>query len=86
MPNFRVAQTWSLERADAKRALRFVEGLWRFWEQRGHLQEGEVFATQTVNLTDHEPDLQLRAAALYGAAIMPCRLGNFDSAWTLAAE
>ena len=38
--NIRAAFAWSLTRDDPSEAVRLVYALWRFWQQRGYLDEG----------------------------------------------
>lgn len=83
LANLRAAHNWAIEQRDTNRALRFVEGMWRFWETRGHLDEGETLGLRSISLpsVDQAPDLL--AKALYGAGIAPYRLGHLDTARTL---
>jgi DNA-binding CsgD family transcriptional regulator/tetratricopeptide (TPR) repeat protein len=83
--NLRRALTWAIEQADAEAAVRMVAALWIFWETRGYLAEGRAWADRALALPG-EVDPRLRAAALYGAAVLPYRQGDYDRALVLCEE
>ncbi len=82
--NIRAVMEWVLTRHDATLGLRCIEAFWRFWESKGHMSEGERFSARVLLLPSDGTDPALRAAALYGAAMMPYRLGDYDVAWERA--
>jgi predicted ATPase/class 3 adenylate cyclase len=69
--NFRAAFDWAIERGEVEIAMRLAAALWRYWQGRGHLEEGSA----TVS----------RILAMPGAdAVTPARLGALDAAGGLA--
>jgi predicted ATPase/class 3 adenylate cyclase len=64
--NIRMALRWSLEGDDPQPALRIVGALWRFFHQRGHLDEGRRWADRAVETAAGEVNPHL-AKALTGA-------------------
>ncbi|HEU5204505.1 MAG TPA: adenylate/guanylate cyclase domain-containing protein [Candidatus Limnocylindrales bacterium] len=38
--NFRAAFDWAIDRGDTQIAMRLASALWRYWQGRGHLEEG----------------------------------------------
>ncbi|MCC6792303.1 MAG: tetratricopeptide repeat protein, partial [Thermomicrobiales bacterium] len=83
-PNFRAAMSWAIAARESEIALRFIDGLWRYWEPRGYLLEGYELGVQSLALLDEGVDPAIRARALYGVSIMPYRMGRFDDARRLA--
>jgi predicted ATPase/DNA-binding CsgD family transcriptional regulator len=83
--NMRSAAAWALDQGDAELALRFVAALWRFWDARGLLAEGETTAERALRLPGAGSP-KLRAAALYGAIVMPSRRGDYPSALVRGQE
>jgi predicted ATPase/class 3 adenylate cyclase len=66
--NLRQALDWAIERGEAGFGLRFLVGIWRFWQIRGYLTEGWDQAQRVLALPDagRQPPA-LRARALGGA-------------------
>ena len=64
--NMRAALDWATRNGHADVALRFVAGLWRFWQIRGHLQEGKQRTESALALKGGDP--RSRAAALTAMA------------------
>jgi predicted ATPase/DNA-binding CsgD family transcriptional regulator len=83
--NLRSALSWAIERGDAELALRFVGALWRFWDARGYLAEGETTGRRALALPGEVPP-RLRANALYGVIVMPFRRGDYAASLELCAE
>ena len=83
--NLRAALGWAVERGETPYALRFIEGLWRFWESRGHLTEGRRWSERILSMPA-PADPALRAKALYGAAILAFRQGDYGQARACAQE
>ena len=66
--NLRAALDWAVAHGEVEYALRFVAAVWRFWQVRGHLDEGRrrVDTVMAMPRVDEQP-AELLAAA-YGAA------------------
>ncbi len=67
--NLRLALDWALDRGEAGFALRFVAGVWRFWQMRGHLLEAWERAQRVLalpNLLGEAPELRARALSAAG--------------------
>ena len=74
--NFRLSLD-SLRRADAgAEELRLVGALMRFWYVRGHLREGSSRCEDA--LAAHDDQSQPRLKALFGAALLAHRLGDYQ--------
>jgi predicted ATPase/class 3 adenylate cyclase len=65
--NIRAALQWAIEHGEARVALALVGSLWRFWQIRGHLQEGRSFADRAVAMPSGREPTRERARALEGA-------------------
>jgi predicted ATPase/class 3 adenylate cyclase len=88
--NLRVAHDWACDRGEREIALRLSTALWRFWQMRGHLQEGRrriEAALQLSVVSDRSP---LRAAALqaaggiaYWQSDLPAQIAYYDEALEL---
>ena len=67
--NLRLALDWALERGEVGYALRFVAGMWRFWQMRGHLLEAWDRVQRVLalpNLADAAPDVRARGLSAAG--------------------
>ncbi|HET7676704.1 MAG TPA: AAA family ATPase [Candidatus Limnocylindrales bacterium] len=67
--NLRLALDWALDRGEAGFALRFLAGIWRFWQMRGHLLEAWERAQRVLalpNLQGEAPELRARALTAAG--------------------
>ncbi|CAN5680665.1 hypothetical protein BH23CHL4_BH23CHL4_02140 [soil metagenome] len=84
-PNFRAALNWAVESGDVEIGLRLITGLWRYWDWRGHLNEGTMWCDQVLAL-DGEVEPELLVRALYAAATMPFTRGDYDLARKRALE
>ncbi|MCC6945314.1 MAG: tetratricopeptide repeat protein [Thermomicrobiales bacterium] len=78
-PNFRAALNLAVETGDVETGHRMIIGLWRYWDWRGLLNEGNMWCDRILALRG-EVSPQLRARALYGAATLPFSRGNYDLA------
>jgi predicted ATPase/class 3 adenylate cyclase len=63
--NLRLALDWALDRSETGIALRFVAGIWRFWQMRGHLAEAWERARRVLAM----PGLQREASRLRARAL-----------------
>jgi predicted ATPase/class 3 adenylate cyclase len=67
--NLRLALDWAVDRGEAGVALRFVAGIWRFWQMRGHLLEAWERVQRVLalpNLQGEAPELRARALIAAG--------------------
>jgi predicted ATPase/class 3 adenylate cyclase len=62
--NVRAALEWAEKKDDAGTALRLATALWRFWQQRGHLQEGRGRLERLTALPAAKERDAVRARAL----------------------
>jgi predicted ATPase/class 3 adenylate cyclase len=65
--NFRAALEWAIEGGESSIALRFIWALWRFWQMRGHLQEGRTWASRALEMPEAQGRSPERARAAEGA-------------------
>ena len=65
-PDLRAAIVWAVETGDAPTALGLTSGLWRFWQKRGYITEGQERLDAALALPGCEDEL-LRLAALDAA-------------------
>ena len=78
--NLRAALAWAIETGAAETAMRLGSALWRFWQMRGHLQEGLERLEQTLALAHGRDHPERRADALDAAAGLAYWLGDGDHA------
>jgi predicted ATPase len=83
--NLREAVTRLGQSGDSVLELRLVGALWRFWHLRGHLDEGRTRVEAALASNNHQP-AALREKALYGAAVLAHRLGDYERAQAHAEE
>ncbi|MCU0492352.1 MAG: helix-turn-helix domain-containing protein, partial [Chloroflexaceae bacterium] len=77
MNNVRAALTYLRDAADPRAALQMTIHLWRFWFQRGYMQEGRTWFSTTLECLDRAtlpPDLH--GKALYGEAFLASQLAD----------
>jgi predicted ATPase/class 3 adenylate cyclase len=65
--NIRAALRWAIDRGDADAAQAAAGALWRFWQQRGHLEEGRRWLDETLAMASGRAPTAARAKALTGA-------------------
>ena len=65
--NLRAGYAWALEH-ELESALRMATALWRFWQRRGHLEEGLERAEAALSSPGAEQHPEARADALMAAA------------------
>jgi tetratricopeptide (TPR) repeat protein len=65
--NIRAALEWFMARGDADCAADLVHGVWRFWQQRGHLVEGRRRIDQVLAMAGASPGSTARLRALEAA-------------------
>jgi predicted ATPase len=66
--NLRAAIRWAIEKGDAQLALRLGAALWRFWQLRGHLEEGLEQMTRILKMPGADAPTPWRMRALEAAA------------------
>jgi predicted ATPase len=81
--NLRAALTWAAETGHDETLLRLAAALWRFWNARGHLNEGRGWLARALAVGG-APDT--RARALRGASMLATFGGDLDEARRLAGE
>ncbi|HVR89233.1 MAG TPA: adenylate/guanylate cyclase domain-containing protein [Candidatus Limnocylindria bacterium] len=64
--NFRAALDCAIEGQRTEDASRLAFALWRFWQVRGHLREGLVWAERTLALPSADPSVRARALEAAG--------------------
>jgi predicted ATPase/class 3 adenylate cyclase len=77
--NFRTAIAWAIEHDPTDLGLRVPEGLWRFWELRGHYTEARGWLERAL-VTGSEAPPKLRALALDGLGAIAWRQGDLVTA------
>lgn len=82
--NMRIALDRAIEGEDAELAQGLVTGLWRFWQIRGHLLEGEQRARSALALDGSQP--LTRAAALIALGGLKYWIGNWDDSFAVYEE
>jgi tetratricopeptide (TPR) repeat protein len=63
--NLRAAISWMLQNRETNLALRLATAMWRFWQTRGHLEEGADLLVRVLDLPGGDP--RNRALALEAA-------------------
>jgi tetratricopeptide (TPR) repeat protein len=88
--NLRAALAWARDQGDSALGRRLVAALWRFWSARGHVREGRRWLDQVLGMSVAESgvaeDLQVRANALVGAALLALEVGAVDESARASAE
>ncbi len=74
--NLRAALGWAIEQCDAVLAARLGGSLRRFWNLRGHSEEGRRWLEQTLAIGDNLPPA-LRAKALLATGVIASRQGDY---------
>jgi predicted ATPase/DNA-binding XRE family transcriptional regulator len=82
--NFRQALHWALEN-DPERALRLASALGRFWEHRGHVNEGQRWLEYALAATTNSPPIY-RSKANWALGTSYLVTGNYDQAEALLGE
>jgi DNA-binding CsgD family transcriptional regulator/tetratricopeptide (TPR) repeat protein len=75
--NLRAALSWALERDRAELGLHLASALWRFWERRGHLSEGQEWLERALARGPEAP-APARAKALNDAGNLAHKRGEFE--------
>src|SRR5207248_1972072 len=83
--NLRVALRWALSHGETDAALRAAAMLFRFWERRGHLQEGCTWLEEALANAGEVPSAY-RGVALNALAFLYWRLGDVARARPVAEQ
>jgi predicted ATPase/class 3 adenylate cyclase len=65
--NLGAALRWAVDAGEADRAQAAAGALWRFWQQRGHLDEGRRWLQEVLAMPSGQAPTAARAKALTGA-------------------
>ncbi|HEX2068639.1 MAG TPA: adenylate/guanylate cyclase domain-containing protein [Actinomycetota bacterium] len=77
--NVRAALQWAVENNEAETALRTGAAIWRFWQQRGHLAEGQSWLSRLVSLPAAAKRAGPRARALIALGSVAYWHGDYES-------
>jgi tetratricopeptide (TPR) repeat protein len=75
--NLRVALSWAIDREDAVLAARLAAALRRFWNLRGHSEEGRRWLEIALAL-EHDLPPAIRAKALLAVGVVSYRQGDYE--------
>jgi predicted ATPase len=78
--NFRGALEWAIAAGNAQAAMRLAASLWRFWQIRGHLQEGRRRLAQVLAMPTSDRFPRERLAALEAAGGLAYWQADMDEA------
>jgi predicted ATPase/DNA-binding CsgD family transcriptional regulator len=79
--NLRAALAWTLDGGRVEWALRMSGGLWRYWNTRGHLLEGQQWLERALDASRTRPvSAAAHATALNAAGEMAWGRGDMDHA------
>jgi DNA-binding CsgD family transcriptional regulator/tetratricopeptide (TPR) repeat protein len=77
--NLRAALAWSLETSQIEAGLRIAIGLTRFWEIRGHVQEGLTWFERLLTRADKGISLDVHVKSLADASFLAMFIGDAPS-------
>jgi len=83
--NLRVALRWALDHDDGGAALRAAAALFRYWERRGHFEEGRGWLEQAL-ASAHDTPARWRVGALNALAFLYWRGGDAARAESIAEQ
>lgn len=83
--NLRSSLSWSLS-TDAEKGLRLCGALYRFWDRRGHFNEGRRWCGEAIGQAAEPEQTVARATALIGAGILAWRQSDYRAAQVLLEE
>ena len=81
--NLRVALRWALDHGEVDAVLRAAAALFRFWERRGHFQEGCAWLEEALALAGASRTRN-RGSALNALAFLYWRVGDIERAQPVA--
>jgi non-specific serine/threonine protein kinase len=83
--NLRVGLRWAIDHGEADAGLRAAAMLFRFWERRGHIQEGCAWLEEALATFRDVPSMY-RGQALNALGFLYWRLGNYDQAQAISEQ
>jgi predicted ATPase/class 3 adenylate cyclase len=78
--NFRAALDWSIAEGEVDLAQRFIGAVWRFWQGRGHFEEGWATVQRVLAMPGIDARTPARLALLDGAGGIAWWRGNIAAA------
>jgi predicted ATPase/class 3 adenylate cyclase len=84
--NLRAVADWAVETAEAEAGMRLIGALWRFWQGRGHLEEGYTTVTRVLAIPGADAPIPARLAGLEAAGGVAWWMGDTASADRYYAE
>jgi len=78
--NLRAALDWSIAKGEVELAQRFTGALWRFWQGRGHIEEGWAMVQRVLAMPGADARTPARLALLDGAGGVAWWMGNIAAA------
>lgn len=76
------ALQWFLDHKDLQRAMELTALVWRFWMNRGHIDEGRKWLGAVLAAVETTETTALRAEVLHGAGTMAFQQGDQEGART----
>jgi predicted ATPase/class 3 adenylate cyclase len=77
--NIRAAIRWAIDTGEVELAMRFVAGMWRWWQLDGHLVEGRALAEEILGLPGAEAHTAARLGAVTAAGGLAYWQGDRDT-------
>lgn len=78
--NLRSAMRWVIDWQEGELGLGLAEGLWRFWDVRGHMSEGRRWLTKLVALRGADTPTVDRSRSLFGLGRFAYQQADFPAA------
>ena len=80
------ALAWFIDNGQTDRAFQFVSLLWRFWIDKGHVEEGRKLVVRLLKLPAAKPRTKMLGLVLYGAGMLAFRQDDTREAERLFEE
>ncbi|HEX3630841.1 MAG TPA: tetratricopeptide repeat protein [Candidatus Dormibacteraeota bacterium] len=81
--NFRAALDWTITSGDSRNAMQLAACLWRFWQMRGHIDEGRARLTIVLGVRGGDAFSMERLEALEAAGSLAYWQADMETAQTL---
>jgi hypothetical protein len=78
--NARAAFDWAIDGGETEIAMRLAGALWRYWQGRGHLEEGAATVARILSMPGSEADTPARLAFLDAAGGVAWWMGDIPGA------